>query len=281
MQVVTVRPGMERRLRSGHCWLFANEIDGDVAALQPGGAVEVRDARGGFVGIGYTNPASLITVRILSRDPGADIDDTAFYVERLQRAMAYRSRVMPGRRSLRLVASEGDWLLDVYCNTGAWALSALCAGASEAVAVDISAPTCELVEAGAAANGVSQRLQVRCGDARQVMNALGQEGEQFGAVFIDPPAFARNRKKAGVALHAYRMANEQALRLVEPGGFLFTSSCSYHIHEPRFLDEVLHAARRAGRTLRMVRRGEQSPDHPVIPEIPETRYLKHYAFQAQ
>ena len=83
---------------------------------------------------------------------------------------------------------------------------------------------------------------------------------------------------AGAALRGYREINALGAALVEPGGWLFTSSCSWHVQEDRFLEAVVDGARDAGRRLRLVRRGEQAPDHPVLPEVPETRYLKSLAF---
>ncbi len=387
MQTVTLRPGRDARLRAGHAWVFANEIQGSVRDLEPGGAVRIRSADGRELGVGTANPASLIAVRRLSLDPDEDVDAPDFYARRLREAAALREAVLPRRRSLRLVASEADGLpglvvdryadpeagdvlavqvgtlgmerrlslleaalrevfapagavlrnesaaraheglerygrpwfgevpervrfevdglalfadvragqktgfffdqavnrrfardlaagrrvLDVFAHTGAWAVGAMVSGAREAVAVDASAAACSGIRAHAELNGVS--VQVIEADARQALAEL--RGERFEHVYLDPPAFAKSRRTAGKALAAYRAINEAALRLVAPGGLLFTSSCSYHVREDRFLDAVIRAARRAGREVRLVRRGEQAPDHPVHPAIPETRYLKH------
>ena len=146
------------------------------------------------------------------------------------------------------------------------------------MAIEINPRTCELIEANAALNGVA--VSTVASDARDAMAAMHASNERFDAIFLDPPAFAKNRKKAGAALHAYREINRQALQILHRGGLLYTSSCSFHILEERFQDEVLAAARQAGRTLRQVRRGEQAPDHPVLPAIPESRYLKHHVYQA-
>ncbi len=105
---VKLRPRHDHRVRRGHPWVFANEIDGDVAALPRGGVVDVTDAAGRFLGRGTANPASLITVRLLTRDPADDLDSAAFYARRLREAVARRARVAPGRTSLRLVHGEGD-----------------------------------------------------------------------------------------------------------------------------------------------------------------------------
>jgi 23S rRNA (cytosine1962-C5)-methyltransferase len=169
-------------------------------------------------------------------------------------------------------------VLDVYAHTGGWALHALVAGAREAVAVDVSAPACEAIAANARLNGVADRLTVVNEDAREAMERLREAGERFDVVCIDPPAFAKSRKKAGVALGAYKSVNATALRLVKPGGLFFTSSCSHHVLPDRFEDAVLAGARQAGRGLLLLRRGGQAPDHPILPGVPETEYLKHLAF---
>ena len=125
----------------------------------------------------------------------------------------------------------------------------------------------------AALNGV--KLDVIVGDAMEVLRSLA--GRTFGAVVLDPPAFAKSKKAAGAALRGYRDLNALGMALVRPGGFLFTSSCSWHVQEERFLEAVVAGARDAKRRIRIVRRGEQGPDHPVPPEVPETRYLKSLA----
>ena len=169
-------------------------------------------------------------------------------------------------------------VLDVYANTGAWGIGALLHGADEAVAIEINANTCALIAENAAYNGVAARHQVLQGDAWEQMTALRAQHQRFDAVYLDPPAFAKSRKTAGVALRAYRDHNGLAMQLVKPGGLLFTSSCSHHIDEQRFFEEILDAAGRAQRGLRLLRRGGQAPDHPILPAVPETRYLKHFAF---
>lgn len=175
----------------------------------------------------------------------------------------------------------GCRVLDTYAHTGAWAVQALLAGAQEAVAVDSSPRAAELIRRHGQDNGLGEALRVVQGDARVVMEQLAREGQRFDRVMVDPPAFAKSRKDAGAALRGYRQVNRLALQLVEPGGLLFSSSCSHHIEEERFLDEILVAGAELGRTLRLVRRGEQGPDHPVHPRMPETRYLKHLVFRVE
>lgn len=173
---------------------------------------------------------------------------------------------------------RGRTVLDVYANTGGFGLHALVAGAKSAVCVDSDAGNADRARANAELNGVAGQLDFRVSEGKGTLEHLVTEGARFGAVVIDPPAFAKSRKVAARALAGYRDVNALAITLVEHGGFLFTSSCSYHVQEDRFVEAIQAAAQRAGRRIRMVRRGEQAPDHPVSPAIPETRYLKSLAF---
>jgi 23S rRNA (cytosine1962-C5)-methyltransferase len=174
---------------------------------------------------------------------------------------------------------RGRSVLDVYCNTGGFGLHALAAGAERAVFVEKSAPTAERVLRNLSLNGFKEKGEVIQVEATRVLESFVAEGRRFGAVVLDPPAFAKSRKTAGNALRGYTRINALGMTLVEPGGFLFTSSCSYHIQEDRFLEAIAQAAKLAGRRLRLIRRGEQGPDHPMLPEVPESRYLKSLAFQ--
>lgn len=173
----------------------------------------------------------------------------------------------------------GRSVLDVYANSGGWALHALRHGADYAITIDKAPLNAARAEENARINGFGDRLEAHTAEGRKTLIDMLDQNMRFGAVVLDPPAFAKSRKAAGNALRGYQEINRLGLCLVEPGGFLFTSSCSFHIQEARYVEVIQKAAQDMGRRLRMVRRGEQAPDHPVIPQIPETRYLKSYAFQ--
>ncbi len=173
----------------------------------------------------------------------------------------------------------GRTVLDVYANTGGWALHALAAGATHATVIDSDADNCARALANADANGFGGKLDAIAAEAKLTLQGLVARGRRFGAVVVDPPAFAKQRKAAGAALHGYREINALGMTLVEDGGFLFTSSCSYHVEEARFLDAVMKAARDCGRRAVEVHRGQQASDHPVLSNVPETRYLKSFAFR--
>lgn len=168
----------------------------------------------------------------------------------------------------------GARVLDVYAHLGGWALTAMVHGAASAATIESSAPANEQIRANAALNSVD--IAVLAGDAREEMAKLAPGS--FDIVCIDPPAFAKNRKSAGIALGAYRQVNAAAAKLVAPGGLIFTSSCSHHVEKERFEEAVFLGARSAGRRLQLVRRGGQAPDHPILPGVPETEYLKHLVY---
>jgi 23S rRNA (cytosine1962-C5)-methyltransferase len=178
-------------------------------------------------------------------------------------------------RTWAAARSPGARVLDVYAHLGGWALSAMVAGASSATAIDSSADACAAIEANAARNRV--HVDVTRGDALEVMGTL--PAASFEMVCVDPPALAKNRKSAGAALHHYRAINETAARLVVPGGLLLSSSCSHHVLRERFEDAVIGGVGRAGRRGVLVRRAGAAPDHPVLPGVPETEYLKHVVVQ--
>jgi len=174
---------------------------------------------------------------------------------------------------------SGRSVLDVYANSGGWALHALTHGADYAVTIDKAPLNAARAEENARINGFGERLEAHTAEGRKTLIDMLEQNMRFGAVVLDPPAFAKTRKAAGNALRGYQEINRLGLCLVEPGGFLFTSSCSYHVQEDRYVEVIQRAAQEVGRRLRIVRRGEQAPDHPVVPQVPETRYLKSYAFQ--
>ena len=111
------------------------------------------------------------------------------------------------------------------------------------------------------------------------MAAMRGDPRSFDLVILDPPSFTRSRKQVPQAKQGYRALHREALRLLRRGGMLATASCSHHVREETFLDVVVAASHEMGRRLRWVARGMQSPDHPVLPEVPETRYLKFALFQ--
>jgi 23S rRNA (cytosine1962-C5)-methyltransferase len=168
----------------------------------------------------------------------------------------------------------GSRVLDVCSYVGAWGLRAAALGATQVVCVDSSQAALERVAANAERNGLADRVYPQQGDAFDVLRELRDEGRQFDTVILDPPAFIKRRKDEKEGIQAYARLNRLGIELLAPGGILVTSSCSFHMGRDEFVRTVQQAGRRAGRFLQLLEVGQQGPDHPVHPAIPETAYLK-------
>jgi 23S rRNA (cytosine1962-C5)-methyltransferase len=168
----------------------------------------------------------------------------------------------------------GARVLDCFCHTGSFTVHALRYGAEHVSAVDISAPAVELAARNAALNGVADRCDFQVANAFDVLRAQSDERRQYDVVILDPPAFTKNRGGLEGAARGYKEINLRGLKLVKPGGFLVTCSCSYHMDREFFAAVVLDAARDARRTVRQVEYRTQAKDHPILPAAPETNYLK-------
>ncbi|MDQ7793604.1 MAG: class I SAM-dependent rRNA methyltransferase [bacterium] len=380
-----------RRVEQGHPWVFGTEIEEIRGEATPGDVVTVTDHRGRFLGRGYWNPASQITVRLLTREDRPV--DAAFLRERVAAAGEHRrwlsasgltagtgaprlcrvvngeadglpaivvdrfgdvlvvqalalgaERLLPavldaledllapggiyarndapvrgleglvlekrwlrGCGSTRLVVEDTDLaieidieggqktgyfldqaanrraiaplcqgarVLDAFCYTGAFALHAARYGAAEVTGVEISSEAVALATANADRNHLGDRVRFQVGNAFDELRRLARERQVFDLVLLDPPSFARSRAALPGAIRGYKEINLRALALVRPGGFLVTSSCSYHLSEETFRDVLVDAAGDAGRRLRLLEARGQAPDHPVLLAAPETRYLK-------
>ena len=166
----------------------------------------------------------------------------------------------------------GARVLDVCSYVGAWSVLALRAGASSALCVDSSEAALAFAHRNAAANAVG--LETVREDAFDALKALHESGRRFDCVVLDPPAFIKRKKDIPKGQAAYRKLNQLALALTERDSLLVSCSCSYHLPEAELLAAVQAAGRHCGRFVQVLELGGQSPDHPVHPAIPETRYLK-------
>lgn len=175
--------------------------------------------------------------------------------------------------------AKGGRVLDVFSHVGGFSLAALAAGASAAIAVDGSAPALELAQAGAAATGVAERFETRQGDAFDVLEAMGKEGETFDVMICDPPAFAPSKSTADKGLRAYERVARLAAPLVKDGGYLVLCSCSHAADLKRFRDASARGIGRGGRRSQLVYTGSAGPDHPLLPQLAESGYLKALAFR--
>ena len=177
--------------------------------------------------------------------------------------------------------SRGRRVLDCFTHTGSFALNAATGGALSVTAADVSAAAVEMVRENAALNGLSDRVEAVQADIFDLLPALeaapGKSPYDF--IILDPPAFTKSRKTADSALRGYKEINYRAMKLLPRGGYLATCSCSHFATDEMFRKMLRAAARDAAVELRQIEARQQSPDHPILWNVPETDYLKFYLFQ--
>ncbi len=174
--------------------------------------------------------------------------------------------------------ARGAAVLDVFSHVGGFALAALAGGAMNALAVDASAPALALAAKGAEASGFAG-FTTRQGDAFDVLEALGTEGARFDMVICDPPAFAPNKSALEAGLRAYERVAKLAAALVAPGGYLVLCSCSHAADLTAFRNACARGIGRGGRKGQMIYTGFAGPDHPMLPVLAESAYLKSLFFR--
>ncbi|MBY6163332.1 class I SAM-dependent rRNA methyltransferase [Mameliella alba] len=170
-------------------------------------------------------------------------------------------------------------VLDVFSHVGGFALAALAGGASNALAVDGSAPALTLAEEGAARMGAAERFATRQGDAFDTLDALATENAAFDLVVCDPPAFAPNKPALEKGLRAYERVARLAAPLVQTDGFLVLCSCSHAADLNAFTGACLRGIGRSGRRAQLIHTGYAGPDHPLLPQLAESGYLKALVFR--
>jgi len=179
----------------------------------------------------------------------------------------------------------GAQVLDAFSFVGGFGLAAARTGAARVHLLDQSEEALAAARRHAEANGLADRCSFESANVFDWFKARTARGphEQiiapFDAIILDPPSFTRTRSAVGDALRGYKEIHLRALKLLRPGGLLATFCCSHHVDAVTFQDVILSAAFDARRVLRRVAVFTQSPDHPVLPAIPETEYLKGYAFE--
>ena len=381
MATVTLRKTRETRVRGGHPWIYASEIEKVDGAFENGDIVDVCDFRGKFIGRGFYNPQSQISLRILTRNDEAC--DRAFFERRIRDAWDYR-RQLCDPDSCRLIYSESDFLpglvvdkyadilvlqslslgierikdmiadllmevvqpagiwersdvpvrrlegmeqttgllrgevpdlvemkengvifgvdvkngqktgffldqkenraaiaplcpgarvLDCFCHNGSFSLHAAKYGAKSVLGVDISEEALEVARENARRNGLDN-VTFEDHNCFDLLRELTDAGEKYDLVILDPPAFTKNKAALQSALRGYKEINLRGLKLVRPGGYLVTCSCSQHVLTEMFQDMVNQAARDAKKRIRLVEYRTQGKDHPILPQSIETKYLK-------
>lgn len=380
LRTVRLKKGDARRVERGHPWVFSNEIINPPKDAEPGEIVDVLDFSGRFIGRGYYNPRTLISVRLLTNTREEINRD--FLSGRISSARALRQRLGYGD-SYRALFSEGDLLpglivdkfgdvlvvqsltagidrllndiipalddvytpaaivlrndspsraleglpmerrvvkgelaeqliieesgiryavdvltgqktgfffdqrenrlalrglvkdrkvLDCFCYTGAWSLSAAKFGASEVMGIDSSDKAIALAVQNAAMNNLN--VFFKNADVFDELKEMEKRQERFGCIILDPPAFVKSRAKIREAVKGYKEINRRAMRLIEPGGLLVSCSCSYHVNQDLFREMLIDAAHAAGRGVRLLELGSQARDHPMPLAAREAQYLK-------
>ncbi len=371
----------ETRVRSGHPWVFASDVETVEGAFEPGDVVEVASSKGTYQGRAFYNPKSQIALRMLTRHD--EPVDEAFFRRRVRDAIEYR-RKFSDMDSCRLIFAESDFLpalivdkfadvlalqslclgiekwkdlivrilaeeigprgiyerndvpvrrlegmeqvtgllygevpdrvemkengvrylvdvkngqktgffldqkenraaiaplcagakvLDSFCHNGSFALNAAKYGAAEVLGVDISEEAVAVARENAQLNGLSA-ARFEAANCFDLLRELSEKKERFDLVVLDPPAFTKTRAALPSALRGYKEINLRGMKLVRPGGFLVTCSCSQHVSPQAFRDMINEAARDSRTKLRLVESRGQAHDHPVLPPSPETHYLK-------
>jgi 23S rRNA (cytosine1962-C5)-methyltransferase len=207
-------------------------------------------------------------VRIEERGVRFEIDPlhgpkTGFFLDqRFHRSML--RRFVPGKR-----------VLDLFCADGGFGLHAAVAGAAQVTLADSSAAALARAEANASSSGVADRVAFREVDLLDALPGWStEEHGRWDVIVLDPPAFAKSRRHVEAAERAYQLLNINAMRMLPSGGILATSSCSSAVDEADWIKMLRYSARKADARFRLVFRGCQPPDHPSLPEMPETEYLK-------
>lgn len=380
--------GMGRNAENGHPWIYTNEIEGYDGEYTNGDVVEVYNFRGSFIGKGYVNDISKITIRILTRDKNEEIDENFFRI-RLKNAWEYRKKVID-TSSCRFVFGESDFLpgltidkyedyyviqslalgidrykqiivkilleeygakgvyersdsrirelegmemqkgflsepfdtkisikengvkyivdiengqktgffldqkenrkaihkickgadvLDCFTHTGSFALNAGISGAKSVLGLDISDLAISAARQNAILNNLDTIVKFECLNVFDVLHEWAKEDRKYDVVILDPPAFTKSRDSVKGAVRGYKEINLRGLKLLKPGGFLVTCSCSHFMKPELFKETIQSAAIDAKKTLRQVEFRSQACDHPILWNSDESYYLKFYIFQ--
>ena len=398
--IAVISEKAERSLKSGHVWVFGEEVKELIGNAQDGELVDVVSRKGSFLGTGFFNSNSKIRVRILSKNAN-DKFDKAFFERRLRYCFEYRKTVMgedfdccrlvfgeadsfPGltvdrfgdilvtqtlslgiekRKNIifplmvkvlsdmgetitavyerndvairekeglseskgffaadglrtdldgktvitengirynidyingqktgffldqkynRLAAgkiAKGKTVLDCFTHTGAFALNCAKMGAKHVTAVDISKDAVELTKENARLNSLSN-VSFECANVFELLTRLYEEkNSPYDYIILDPPAFTKSSASLKNAERGYKEINMKAMKLLPRGGYLATCSCSHFMTDALFRKMLRFAAADAGVSLRQIEARQQSPDHPILWNVPETDYLKFYIFQ--
>lgn len=175
--------------------------------------------------------------------------------------------------------AKGKTVLDCFTHTGAFALNAAKGGAVSVTAVDISHDALECAKNNARLNGIDN-MDFVAADVFDLLTEMSKSGRcPYDFIILDPPAFTKSSGTLKNAIRGYKEINLKAMKLLPRGGYLATCSCSHFMNDTYFCRMLHDAAADAGVSLRQIEARQQSPDHPILWNVPETDYLKFYIFQ--
>ena len=172
--------------------------------------------------------------------------------------------------------SKGKSVLDLFCYTGAFSISAALGGAKKVIGVDIKKEWLDLARKNASLNSVSEKINFMNGDVFLILKKMLDSGEKFDIIILDPPSFAKDKRSVAPASKGYKELNTLAIELLSEGGILGTFSCSHNMPNDIFSKIIKDSAASAGRNFSVIKRCHQDKDHPFTKTIPETEYLKGY-----
>jgi 23S rRNA (cytosine1962-C5)-methyltransferase len=224
------------------------------------------------------------TVRVTSGGaPAAPVriseNDTSFYVDVMEGQKTGWFFDQRENRAWVAALAEGGSLLDVFCHTGGFGITAGRAGAESVTFADSSAAALEMVKKNAELNGIGNKCQMIEGKAFDVMEKLAVTGKKYDVVVVDPPAFIKSRKDMAAGLKGYLKLAKLAAPLVKRNGILFFASCSHHAGVNELSDAATEGLAKSGRAFQLVKVAGAAPDHPIHPLLPETGYLKALTFR--
>ena len=184
------------------------------------------------------------------------------------------------RRAIQHIVKGAD-VLGAFSYTGTFEIHAAHYGAKSVLGLDISENAVQLATKNALLNGVEKICRFETANAFDMLKQWSKEGKQYDVVMLDPPAFTKSRETILKAISGYKEINLRGMKLVKPGGFLITSSCTNLVPADLFLQIIDMAAKDARRKLRQVTFQSQPADHPVIRSMENTQYLKFLIAEVQ
>jgi len=181
------------------------------------------------------------------------------------------------RRAIQHIVKDAD-VLGAFCYTGTFEIHAAHYGAKHVLGLDISENAVQQARENAALNNLSN-IEFKCVNAFDALKEWSKEGKKWDVVMLDPPSFTKTRENIQKAISGYKEINLRGMKLLKPGGFLVTSSCTNLVQPELFYEIIEMAAKDARRTLRQVVFQAQSADHPIIKGLENTNYLKFLIVQ--